>query len=235
MDNAGDTAVLTCLAVTKRYGQLTVLQGFDLKIAAGTAVCLRGANGAGKSTLIRCVVGLEPADGGDVLVDGQSVLHEPIAAKQRLGYAADEPHLYPYLTATEHLRLWAALRGETDQAVNRGTEIAATMALRPVLDRQVRTYSRGMRQQLAFVGAVFHDPPLIVLDEPFTATDDDSTAAAITYLKQRQCAGRAVLFSTHNPTLRDSLATTTVRLGSVAGQPSPTTPTEQRNAKEAQT
>jgi ABC-2 type transport system ATP-binding protein len=195
---------------------LTVLHGFDLAVSAGTAVCLRGQNGAGKSTLLRCVVGLEPVDGGDVVVSGKSVVREPVASKRRLGYAADEPHLYPYLTGGEHLRLWASLRGESEQALRRGATVASTMALRSVMDRQVRTYSRGMRQQLAFLGAVFHDPALIVLDEPFTATDDESTEAAVAYLVGRLAEGRAVLFSTHDPALGQALATTEVRLSGVS-------------------
>lgn len=212
---------LQCLAVTKRYGQLGVLHHFDLTVGAGSAVCLQGPNGAGKSTLMRCCVGIEPVDNGDILVAGQSIVRRPVEAKRLLGYAADEPYLYPYLTAVEHLRLWTSLRGGLESWVERGVAIAGEMALGPVLDRQVRTYSRGMRQQLGFLGAVFHDPDLVVLDEPFTATDADSTAAALDYLGGMLGQGRAILFSTHDLTLAGPLAARRIRLE--ATQPSQAT------------
>lgn len=104
--------VLECVGLTKRYVERPILHDVHLSLPGSAGVCLRGSNGAGKTTLLRCVVGELPLDGGEVFVRGISTRVHPVDAKAMLGYAADDPFLYPYLTGAEHLRLWASLRGD---------------------------------------------------------------------------------------------------------------------------
>ena len=207
---------LTCVNLCKRYGETMVLHEIGLTVQRSSAVCLRGPNGVGKSTLLRCMSGEEKFDRGHVVVNGVDLVERPEAAKSHSGYASDEPYLYPYLTGREHLDLWAALRAADRECLASIMPVADAMAIGAAMDREVRGYSRGMRQQLGFLGAVFHRPALILLDEPFTATDAESTQAAVAFLSDRIENGAALLFSTHDATLHATLATETFALGATA-------------------
>jgi ABC-2 type transport system ATP-binding protein len=136
----------------------------------------------------------------------------PLQAKTCLGYAADEPFLYPYLTGYEHLRLWCAFRRLKADALTYGQELAEALELSKALDDYTRTYSRGMRQKLALIGALFHKPDLVVLDEPFTAVDQSSTAVVIDLLHDAQRRGAGILFTSHQHEIIEQLAETKVFL-----------------------
>ncbi|MBE3567635.1 MAG: ABC transporter ATP-binding protein [Thermogemmatispora sp.] len=204
--------VLSVKNLSKRFRETVVLREVNLEVWPGEAVALLGANGAGKSTTLRCLVGEIPKDTGVVTICGVDLDLEPLCAKAQLGYAADLPFFYPYLSGEEHLRLWAAFRRLDKEALAYGRELAERLELVPALSGLVRTYSRGMRQKLAFIGALFHRPALILLDEPFTAMDQASTEVALALLDEARQQGAGVLFTSHQTGIVECLHATTIYL-----------------------
>ncbi|WP_112425579.1 ABC transporter ATP-binding protein [Thermogemmatispora tikiterensis] len=211
-DALRDLPVLSVNNLSKRFGETVVLREVNLEVWPGEALALLGANGSGKSTTLRCLVGEIPKDTGVVTICGADLDLEPLRAKAQLGYAADLPFLYPYLSGEEHLRLWAAFRRLDRAALAYGRELAERLELAPAFSGLVRTYSRGMRQKLAFIGALFHRPALILLDEPFTAMDHASTEVALALLHEARQQGAGLLFTSHQEEIVERLQAATIYL-----------------------
>lgn len=190
--------MLEVIALTRRYGERLALDRVSLGVRPGEIVGLLGANGAGKSTLLRTAAGLQPADAGEVRIQGHEVWAAPLAAKAALGYAAEEPSFHDELSAAEYLAFVAAVRGlEPLPAHARMRALAEALELSPRLDEPVRGYSHGMRKKLSFLAAVLHRPAVLLCDEALEGFDAPSALAAKTELRQLAAAGSAILFSSH--------------------------------------
>ncbi len=189
---------LNCTDLRKSFGTHTVFSGITFSLNPGSSTWLSGPNGAGKTTLLASISGGCELDSGEVAIGGYCLATQAVSAKTRLGYAADEPYLYPFLSALEHIQLWAGLRRCGSLEVNRAHELMASLSLASVKTDQVRTYSRGLRQQLGFVGAIFHSPQLLLLDEPGTALDPANAQVCWDYLRQYRSSGGALLFTSHS-------------------------------------
>jgi ABC-2 type transport system ATP-binding protein len=157
-----------------------------------------GHNGAGKTTTIKSVAGIIDFDEGDVLVDGVSIKADPMKCKSVIAYIPDNPDLYEYLTGIQYLNYMADVFGVTKR--DRESLIKTYsdgFALTSALGDLISSYSHGMKQKLAIIGALIHSPRLMILDEPFVGLDP----SAIVYLKEvmhQLCsAGTAIFFSTH--------------------------------------
>jgi ABC-2 type transport system ATP-binding protein len=182
----------------RAYGERLALDGVSLQVRPGEIVGLLGANGAGKSTLLRTAAGLQPPDAGTVRIGGHDVWAEPLAARARLGYAAEEPAFHEELSAAEHLAFVAAVRGlEPAAARQRAASLAARLDLGERLDDPVRGYSHGMRKKTSFLAAVLHRPPALLCDEALEGFDAPSALEAKAELRALARAGTAVLFSSH--------------------------------------
>lgn len=159
--------------LSKRYGARTPLADVSFDVPPGQCVVFSGANGAGKTTLLRCLAGSLRPSGGEVLIFGRPVT-EP-AARQALGVVAHESRLYPHLTLRENLLFAARMYGLPEPAARTDAllaeiDLAAHARCRPA---QV---SRGMRQRAAIARALIHDPPVLLLDEPFANLDAQAAA-----------------------------------------------------------
>ena len=176
----------------KSYRDKVAVRDLSLSVAPGEICGFIGHNGAGKTTLIRSVVGAQPPTSGEVRVCGIDVWHEPVAAKRRMAYVPDNPDVYDFLTGVQYLDLIADVFGvgEEDRR-RRAGELAGRLELSDALGEPVSAYSHGMRQKLVLVGALLHDPALLVLDEPSAAHELKAV------LRERAEAGGAVFFSSH--------------------------------------
>lgn len=184
--------------VARAYGGRAALGGVSLAVRPGEIVGLLGPNGAGKSTLLRTAAGLQPPDSGAVRVCGHDVWAEPLAARAKLGYAAEEPSFHEELSAAEHLAFVAAVRGlEPAAARERSLELAGRFDLRDRLDDPVSGYSHGMRKKTSFLAAVLHRPAALLCDEALEGFDAPSALAAKAELRALARGGSAVLFSSH--------------------------------------
>lgn len=159
---------------------------------AGRLYAIFGDNGAGKSTLLRVISGLARPTSGTVTMLGSSELRSVLAD---VGYMAHAPLLYDEMSGLENLRYFAGLYGPTDEAKLR--EAIRTVGLDPDLDRYVGQYSQGMRQRLSLARATLNNPKVLLLDEPFSNLDPQSSKAMARLLGQMRDSGKTVLVVTH--------------------------------------
>jgi len=190
--------MLRVIGLTRRYAALIALDEVSIEVRPGEIVGLLGANGAGKSTLLRVAAGVLPPDGGAVEIDGLDLWRAPLAAKRRLGYAAEEPAFYEELSAEEYLAFIAGLRGLDPVAGReRALLLFRRLGLEGRTDEPVQQFSHGMRKKLSFAAAVLHRPAVLLCDEALEGFDAGSALEAKAELRTLAEAGSAILFSSH--------------------------------------
>ncbi len=189
-------AVIRARDLGKRYGEKRVLQGVDFDLPRGGCLVVTGPNGSGKTTLLRICAGLAVPTEGEL-----EVQH----GRAQLGYLAHEPLVYRELTALENLELFGRLYRVPERRERIGM-LLERYGLWDARHERIAGYSRGMTQRLALCRALLHDPQLLVLDEPFTALDDEGAA-----LLDRELAtlagARTMVVTTHEPDRISALAT----------------------------
>jgi ABC-2 type transport system ATP-binding protein len=209
-------AVITIAGLSVRYGTTTVLDRFDLTVAAGAVVCLVGENGVGKSTLLRCVTGLQEPDEGTVRVFGAAP-DGSAAYWRRVAATVEEPSWYAGLTVREHLELVRLATG-ADPADGRIDLLLTEFGLTGVGDSTPDTLSSGQRQRF-LLGAVLARPSrLLVLDEPEQRLDTTVKRVVAGQLHGYVEAGGTVLLASHDPAFVAELGGE-VRLLTSAGPP----------------
>lgn len=191
--------VLEIKNFTKIYaGGKKAVDNLSLSVEAGDIYGFIGHNGAGKSTTLKAVCGVLAFEEGDILIDGHSVKSEPIACKQITAFIPDNPDLYPHLTGIQFLNFICDIYGVDKKMRNeRIGEYVELFELTSALGDIVSSYSHGMKQKLALIGAFAHDPKLLVMDEPFVGLDPKA-AYSLKELMRGLCSrGGAIFFSTH--------------------------------------
>jgi len=186
--------------VEKRFGRVIALRGIDFDIEAGESVSILGANGAGKSTLLRILAGLSRPSTGrfEAHREGVTAPLSRNALRGEIGYVGHATLVYGELSARENLVFAARLHGTTPDR-ERIDAILADVGLQDVADRRAGTFSRGMAQRLSIARAVVHDPPVLLLDEPFTGLDESSAERLSTQLSSLREGGRTLILVTHDP------------------------------------
>ena len=185
---------LAARGLEKHFGPVVALRPLDLRVESGEAIALLGPNGAGKSTLLRLLAGLARPSGGELSVAGGG---ERRARRREVGLVAHASLLYPALTARENLLLAGRLYGVADPEA-RADVLLAELELEPVASRRAAALSRGLAQRVSIARALVHDPPILLLDEPFSGLDPRAAEALEQRLRQLHDAGRTIVFSTHD-------------------------------------
>jgi heme exporter protein A len=185
----------------RRFGEKRVLRGVDLAVPRGGFAVVTGANGSGKTTLLRICAGLAIPTEGELRVE---------AERAQIGYLAHEPLVYRELTALENLELYGRLYRVPERRERIGMLLERFGLWDSRRDR-VASYSRGMTQRLALCRVLLHDPALLVLDEPYTALDEQGAELLDAQLAELRGA-RTFLVSTHDPARIEPLATTRLAL-----------------------
>ncbi len=158
-----------------------------------------GQNGAGKSTTIKCLTGILPFDEGTIEICGYDIVKEPIKAKMNMGYVPDNHSVYEKLTGREYVNYVADLyKVPSDLRVERLLRFSKLFRLEYAIDKQIKSYSHGMKQKICIIAALIHEPKLWVLDEPMMGLDPQSTAEIIAHMREHCAKGNTVFFSSHN-------------------------------------
>jgi heme exporter protein A len=174
--------------VEKRYGRKRVLRNVNISVPAGGFAVVTGPNGSGKTTLLRLLAGLTQPTRGDLSVD---------VDRSRIGYLAHAPLVYRELTAVENLDLFGRLYRIPERRERIGM-LLERFSLWNARNERVSTYSRGMTQRLALCRTLLHDPDLLVLDEPYSALDEEG-AALLDGELEALAESRTVVLATHDP------------------------------------
>ncbi len=185
--------------LTKHYpGSQKGVTDLSLHIAPGDLYAFIGHNGAGKTTTLKCVCGIHGFDQGEILIHGVNVLDHPLEAKQQMAYIPDNPDLFSYMTGIQYLNFIGdvfSLAADTRQAqIQRYSD---AFELTASLGDLISSYSHGMKQKLAIISALIHQPKLLILDEPFVGLDPKAAVMLKNFMRQLCDNGGAVFFSTH--------------------------------------
>ncbi len=182
--------------LVKDYGSLRAVDDLALRVEPGEILGLVGPNGAGKTTTLRCLAGIIPPSAVVIRIGGYDLAQQPIEAKQRLAFVSDEPRLFDYLTARDHLTITARLYGVAD-----GKERAAALLEEFELGDRGSSFpselSRGMKQKLMVAMALMHRPEAILLDEPLTGLDPAAMRRMKDRIRTTAEQGVAVVLSSH--------------------------------------
>lgn len=184
--------------VNKTFGKTIALKHLNVSLVPGDIYALIGPNGSGKTTFIKIVVGLLDPDTGTAKISGYDIDQNPVEAKSNFGYLPDGPVGYPFLTGREFLKFAASLKNlNPSRILSHFSTLIEDLGLSPFLDHEVRNYSRGNLQKIAFIAALMGDPKLVIIDEPIVGLDPTSVEVFGRTLKEYTKKGGTVIFVTH--------------------------------------
>jgi len=184
--------------LTKVYGDKTAVDDLSLHICPGEIYGFIGHNGAGKTTTLKSCCGIIKPDKGTILINGKSVIDDPLGAKQSIAYIPDNPDLYDYLPAIKYLSFIADIygvpAGVRDERIKKYADM---FEITGDLAQPISAFSHGMKQKTAIIAALIHDPKLIMMDEPFVGLDPKASHTLKLIMREMCDNGAAIFFSTH--------------------------------------
>ena len=184
--------------LTKKYGEKKAVDDLSLHISPGEIYGFIGHNGAGKTTTIKACCGILQYDSGEIYVDGVSIKENPLVCKEKIAYIPDNPDLYEFMTGIQFLNFVADVFGvSADDRQSRIRKYADTFELTDDLAQPISAYSHGMKQKLAIISALIHNPKLIIMDEPFVGLDPKASHLLKGMMREMCDNGGAIFFSTH--------------------------------------
>jgi len=196
-NDAVTSAIVDVRALRVRFGTVEAVRGIDLAVPAGSVTALLGRNGAGKSTTMRVLAGVIPPTEGSVTVAGLDIRTHTLAVKRLTGYCPDVGGLVPRATPWEHLQLAARLRRMPAGWEDRARELLERFDLGGAAHRVTAGFSHGMGRRMSVLLAAFHQPAVLLLDEPFDGVDPLGVEATMEVIADARAQGAAVLVSTH--------------------------------------
>ena len=184
--------------LTKTYGEKKAVDDLTLHINPGEIYGFIGHNGAGKTTAIKSCCGILPFDQGEIFIKGMSVKENPLECKKVLAYIPDNPDLYEFMTGIQYLNFIADIFAvEADRRQTLIGKYADIFEITDDLAQPVGAYSHGMKQKLAIISALIHEPELIIMDEPFVGLDPKASHRLKEIMRNICREGGAIFFSTH--------------------------------------
>jgi ABC-2 type transport system ATP-binding protein len=217
-------ALIEADGLSKKFGKVQALSDLSLTLPAGKPVAILGPNGAGKTTLIRMVATLLQPDRGSLLVGGHDVVRDPMAVRRMIGLAGQSAAVEEMMTGRENLVMVARLYGQPAAAARQSAaRILEQMDLEDASDRQVRTYSGGMRRRLDLGASLVGSPRLLLLDEPTTGLDPGSRNEVWDGIQEMSWGGTDIVLTTQYLDEADHLASSIVIIdgGRVIAQGTP--------------
>jgi len=183
---------------TKTFGEKKAVDDLSLWIQPGEIYGFIGHNGAGKTTTLKAVAGILDFEEGTITIDGHNIKEEPIVCKKEMAYIPDNPDLYNFMTGIQYLNFLGDIFAvPVEIRKERIERYANDLEIKDSLNALITTYSHGMRQKLAIIGAFLHDPKIILMDEPFVGLDPKASFLLKGYMREICDKGGAIFFSTH--------------------------------------
>lgn len=183
--------------LTKTIGTKQILKGIDLDISSGEFVTCFGPNGAGKSTTLKILAMLSKPSSGSLFIDGKNVSEEGHSLRNKVGMISHNSFLYDKLTAKENLQFYGRMY-EVENLAVRVDQMLEQVGLTYASNDLVRTFSRGMQQRLAIARSLIHDPPILLMDEPYTGLDEMAKGILNSVLRQLSQTKHTVFLITHD-------------------------------------
>jgi ABC-2 type transport system ATP-binding protein len=191
----------------KQFGNFHAVRSISLTIQPGEVLALLGPNGAGKTTTVRVFAAILKPTSGQVRVNGLDVVKDARAVRSKVGLLTEYPGLYSRMRALEYLHFFGSLLGlDEAQSRQRAEYLLHQFGLWDAREKRLDSYSKGMKQKIALVRALIHDPPVLFLDEPTTAMDPQSARTVRNAISELRAADRTILLTTHNLTEAEELA-----------------------------
>jgi ABC-2 type transport system ATP-binding protein len=194
-------------ALCKQFGAFTAVKAIDLHVRAGEILALLGPNGAGKTTTVRMLASILKPTRGRAWIDGHDTVSEAVTVRRLVGVLTEMPGLYRRMKAREYLDFFGALQGLTPEICRRRSEqLMAQYGMADAWNLRLGEYSKGMRQKLALIRTMLHDPSVLLLDEPTSAMDPHSAKLVRDSILSLRRQDRAIIICTHNLAEAEALA-----------------------------
>ncbi len=184
--------------VSKFYGDKKALNNVSFTVNDGEIFAFIGHNGAGKTTLIKSICGIIDFDKGKILINGKSIKNNPIACKKEMAYVPDDPELYEDMKAISYINFVCDMYDvPTDVRERNITHYAEVFEMQDELSNEIKSFSHGMKQKVALIAALSHEPKVLIMDEPFVGLDPKAIYDMKEIMKDIARHGGTIFFSTH--------------------------------------
>ena len=185
--------------VSKTYnGKKKVLKNVSFDINSGEIFAFIGHNGAGKTTMIKSIIGILDFEEGDILIDGKSIRKEPIECKKIMAYVPDNPDLYENMKAIDFINFICDIYDVSESKRRENTlKYAKMFEIEDKLNDDIESFSLGMKQKIALIAALSHDPEILIMDEPFVGLDPKAVYDMKEIMRTMAKDGKTIFFSTH--------------------------------------
>jgi len=191
--------MLNVNGICKSFNNRNVLENVSFKLERGKVFSYLGPNGAGKTTTIRILNGLLKFECGEIILENEKMNPYDVRLRKRSGLLTENPGFYERFDAVKNLRFFGSLQGMDDNVLNeRITEMLKEFGLYEYKNTPVGTYSKGMKQKLALIRALLHDPDIVYLDEPTASLDPETSLFVRNLISDLRKKGKSVFLSTHN-------------------------------------
>lgn len=206
MAEANGNPAILLEQVSKEYGDKLAVRDLSLRIETGELYAFLGPNGAGKTTTIKMMTGLLRPTRGRVFIAGHDIASDSLEARRVISYVPDQPYLYEKLSGRDFLRFIRDIHNLRNGAQDYEEELIDVFGMREFVPDLIETYSHGMRQRLAFAGALLHRPRVLIVDEPMVGLDPKSMRIVKDLLRASTKKGTTVFMSTHTLAIAEEVA-----------------------------
>ena len=184
--------------VTKKYGTKVALDDVSFTVDDGEIFAFIGHNGAGKTTLIKAIVGIHDFDEGDILINGKSIKTDAIDCKMQIAFVPDNPETYENMKAIDFINFICDMYEIDEETRNKNiTKYAHMFEIEENLNDPIASFSHGMKQKIALISALAHDPKILIMDEPFVGLDPKAVFDVKKVMNEMVKEGKIIFFSTH--------------------------------------
>ena len=184
--------------VTKKYGNKVALDDVSFKVGDGEIFAFIGHNGAGKTTLIKAIVGIHDIDEGEILINSKSIKKDTIDCKKMMAFVPDNPELYEQMKAIDFIDFICDMYEVSDERRKENiTKYAKLFEIEENLNDTINSFSHGMKQKIALIAALAHDPEVLIMDEPFVGLDPKAVFDVKKVMNEMTKEGKIIFFSTH--------------------------------------